>query len=309
MTVAKEAITRFLDLRALWGGGEVSDKVQPKQWNGTAEIGETDYDDHSLYADLAPADLAQYVCGKDVLIATHGFKKNRQQGIQALSEWRKLLSLPESAAYLGLLWPGDSEFFGPLCYPAEPAHAMRAGDKLAAFVDANLQNAATLSFVSHSLGARVILEAMTTMQSPVEKAILMAGAVDDHCLTGEFSRIQQKAKEIVVLASKEDEVLRWEFPIGDFAAEIIDHDHPWWESALGRFGPAKRPEHYLPPCEIPKQWKYGHADYLQVDPPAPAPIPPPPPPAMPPPVNPLPLCGVDGWQEAWSASVVSAFFR
>ena len=34
MTVAEDAITCFLDFRALWGGGEVSDKVQLKQWNG-----------------------------------------------------------------------------------------------------------------------------------------------------------------------------------------------------------------------------------------------------------------------------------
>jgi hypothetical protein len=309
MTVAEDAITRFLDLRALWGGGEVSDKVQPKQWLGTARIGDPNYAVHSRYVDLALGDLRQYVCGRDVLIATHGFNNNRQQGIQALSEWRKLLSLPDSAAYLGLLWSGDSESVHMLSYPTEPAHGRDAGAKLAAFVDANLQNAASLSFVSHSLGARVILEAMTTMQLPVRRAILMAGAVDDHCLTGEFSAIQQKAQTIAVLASKEDEVLRWAFPVGDFVAEIVDRDHPWWESALGRFGPVERPDHYLPPCEIPKGWKYGHGDYLRVKPPAPQPIPPPPPPAMPPPTHPLPFDGAGGWQEAWSASVVSTFFR
>lgn len=311
MTVAADSITRFLDLRALWGGGEVSDTVQPKQWNGTATVNDPNYADHSRYFDLALADLESYVCGRDVLIATHGFNNNREDGIHALAEWRKLLDLPDSAAYLGLLWPGDSESLFALSYPAEPAHAMDAGAKLAAFVDANLQNAASLSFVSHSLGARVILEAMAQIQTPVpvRRAILMAGAVDDRCLTGEFSAIQQKAEQINVLASKEDDVLRWAFPIGDFVAEIVDHDHPWWESALGRFGPADRPGHYLPPCQIPDDWKFGHGNYLQTDPPAPATIPPPPVPAMPPPAAPLPLSGAAGWQEAWSASVVSSLFQ
>lgn len=309
MTVATDSITRFLDLRALWGGGEVSDKVQLKQWNGVAHIGDPNYADHSLYVDLALQDLLNYVCGKHVLIATHGFNNNRQDGIQALSEWRKLLSLPEPAAFLGLVWPGDSESWHALCYPAEPAHAMDSGSKAATFVDANLRNAASVSFASHSLGARVILEAMTQMQLPVRRAMIMAGAVDDHCLTQEFSAVQQKVQAISVLASKEDEVLRWAFPIGDFVAEIIDHDHPWWESALGRFGPVTPPQHYQPPCEIPKQWNYGHGDYLRTDPSAPGTIAPPPSPAMPPPTVPLPLGGVPGWQEAWSASVVSSWFK
>ena len=303
-----DPITRFLDLRALWAGGDVSDNVQLKQWNGTAGIADANYADHPRYVDLAPQDFLSYICGKHVLIATHGFNKNRQQGIQALAEWRKLLTLPGAGAFLGLLWPGDSESLHALCYPAEPAHAMDAGSKLAQFADAQFGNAASVSFASHSLGGRVILQAMTQMQLPVRKAMIMAGAVDDRCLTQEFSSVQQKVQTISVLASKEDEVLRWAFPIGDFVAEIVDQSHPWWESALGRFGPAAPPQHYQPPCQIPPEWTYGHGDYLRTDPPASATIPPPSLPGMPPPAVPRPLNGSDGWQEAWSASVVSAWF-
>lgn len=311
MTVASDPITRFLDLRMLWGGGQVAAGAQPRQWSGTAAIPDPDYSDHARYVNLALGDLQQYVRGRDVLIATHGFANNREDGIHELAEWRKLLTLPDSAAYLGVLWPGDSEFFGPLCYPNEPSQAMDAGAKLAAFLDNDLQGAASFSFVSHSLGARVILNAIVTLQSPVpvRRAIVMAGAVNDDCLTVEFSSIQQKAEQIVVLASQEDDVLRWAFPVGDLAAEIIDKDHPWWESALGRFGPAGRPGRYLPPCEIPNSWNFGHGDYLRSKPPAPAIILPPASPAMPDPAAPPPLNGDAGWQEAWSASVVSSFFR
>jgi hypothetical protein len=309
MSIADDPITRFLDLRMLWGGGEVADTVQLFQWNGTASIGETDYSDHSKYVPLAPQDFLTYICGKDVLIATHGFNNNREQGIQSLSEWKKLLTVPDSAAFLGLLWPGDSESLHALCYPVEPAQAMDTGTKVAAFADTNFKSVASISFASHSLGARVILQTMTQMQLKTRRAMIMAGAVDDYCLTGEFSTIQQQAQQITALASKEDEVLRWAFPIGDFIAEIIDHDSPWWESALGRFGPAKRPDHFLAPCEIPDDFKYGHGSYLQTNPPAPSKIDPPAPPVMPPPAMPLPLGGVDGWQEAYSASVISAWFK
>ncbi len=293
--------TRFIDFRTSWAGGEVCD-AQLKLWTGEDDFSnpEKDYDDLSL------GDLQSFVYGKDVLLTTHGFNNNRAQGIEALSRWGGLLSLPASAVFVGVLWPGDSESLHALSYPAEPTHAMDAGGRLGAFVDNNLKNASSISFTSHSLGARVILEAITSMSRQVRRAIIMAGAIDDHCLTREFSGAQQRVDLISVLASKEDDVLRWAFPIGDLAAEIIDHDHPWWESALGRFGPAETPQHYRPPCQIPPEWKYGHGDYLRTSPSALGPFPPDC--GIPAPV-PLPQGGPDGWQGAWSASFVSCRFR
>jgi Alpha/beta hydrolase of unknown function (DUF900) len=296
---AADPITRFLDLRMLWGGGEVADQAQPMKWTGG-----DNWADESKYVALGLNDLKNFIFAKDVLIATHGFNVNRASGIQDLSMWRQLLSLPDAAVFVGVLWPGDSESMHALCYPVEPAQAMDAGAKLAIFVNNNFQNAASISFVSHSLGARVILEAISQVQRPVRRAIVMAGAIDDDCLTNEFSCAQQQVQTISLLASKSDEVLRWAFPIGDFVAEIVDHDHPWWESALGRFGPATPPQHYQPPCEIPPGWGYGHGNYLQTTPPALAPIPPP---TNVPANGPEPVSA--GWQEAFSASFVSTRFE
>jgi pimeloyl-ACP methyl ester carboxylesterase len=288
-------MTTFLDVRALSGGGDVSENVQVRTGTSLAD-----------YTDLGLGDLLGLIHGKDVLIGTHGFNVNRSDGIVDLSSWERLLSLPDSGMFVGLLWPGDSESLHALSYPAEPEHAMAAGAMVAAFVDSNFCNAASVSFVSHSLGARVILEAMSKLKLPVRRAILMAGAIGDDCLTSEFADVPPKVAAITALASKEDGVLRWAFPLGDLAAEIIDHKHPWWESALGRFGPSGRPQHYQSPGQIPPEWDYGHGDYLRVDPPAPQVLP-----ATT--VVPLsgqkPLNGADGWQEAWSASVVSGRFK
>ena len=287
-------MTAFLDVRALWGGGEVSGKVQIKTATSAAD-----------YTDLSLGALLNFIDGRDVLIGTHGFNVNRTDGINCLSKWEALLSLPASGVFVGVLWPGDSESVHALSYPSEPQHAVAAGAMIAAFVDANFGNAASLSFVSHSLGARVILEAMSKLQSPVRRAILMAGAIGDDCLNTEYSDVAAKVGSVSVMASKEDDVLRWAFPIGDLAAGIIDGDHPWFESALGRFGPRTRPEHFQSPCQIPDEWNYGHGDYLRVVPPAPQKLPPDP--AIPA-VGPPPLGGEPGWQEAWSASVVSGRF-
>ncbi|MGC9157691.1 MAG: alpha/beta hydrolase [Terracidiphilus sp.] len=289
-------MTAFLDVRTAWGGGAVGDEVLIR--TGTSRTN---------YRELSPGDLESFVHGRDVMIATHGFNTNRAQGIEMLSDWESLLGpAPFPGAFIGFLWPGDSEFWHTLSYPVEPRHATDSGNRLAEFVNRNFQNAVSLSFVSHSLGARVILQTIHRTKRPVRRAIVMAGAVSDHCLTGEFAAVPPKVEVISVLASKKDEVLRWAFPLGDLSAEIIDREHPWWESALGRFGPFSRPEHYQPPCQIPEKWNYGHENYLQVQPPAPEPIP------LPtdlPISGPLPLGGAPGWQEAFSASFVSTRFR
>ena len=106
----------------------------------------------------------------------------------------------------------------------EPKNAIAAGNMIATFLNNNFGNAASISFASHSLGARVVLQAISQMNRPVRRAILMAGAIGDNCLTGEFAAVPANVEAISVLASQEDEVLRWAFPIGDLAAEIVDHD-------------------------------------------------------------------------------------
>jgi len=289
-------MTTFLDVRALSGGGGVFDKVQ---------IGSgTSGDDYTL--GLSLSNLQSFIYGKDVLIGTHGFNVNRAAGVYALSRWEGLLGLPPSAVFVGLLWPGDSESLYALSYPAEPKNATAAGNMIGPFLDANFGNAASISLVSHSLGARVVLQAMSQMKRKVRRAIIMAGAIGDNCLTAEFAGVPENVAEISVLASKEDAVLRWAFPTGDLAAEIFDHSHPWWESALGRFGPSEAPANYQPPDQIPDEWNYGHLDYLRVKPPAPQAIPPPT--EVPEDGTQVPLNGAPGWQEAWSASFVSTRF-
>ncbi|MGA7341099.1 MAG: alpha/beta hydrolase [Terracidiphilus sp.] len=287
-------MTVFLNARAAWGGGGVAPSISAC----TATVGN--------YAPLDPAGLQSFIHGNHVLIGTHGFNVNCSDGIECLSAWEALLQLPASSVFVGLLWPGDSESIYALSYPEEPKNAMDAGAMVGQYVDANFADAASISFASHSLGTRVVLQAIATMNRRVRRAILMAGAVSDDCLTAEFASVPAKVDTLSLLTSQQDAVLRWAFPIGDFAAEIVDRDHPWWESALGRFGPKVAPPNYQPSCQIPDAWNYGHGDYLSVKPPARISIPPP---TAVPGDGPLPLKGAPGWQQAWSASFASTRFR
>jgi pimeloyl-ACP methyl ester carboxylesterase len=259
------------------------------------------------YSGLSLNDLLDSIQGRHVLIASHGFNVNRGDGIDCLSNWESLLQLPQPySAFVGLLWPGDSVWAHGLDYPDEPKVADEAGKLAAAFIDAHFHGAASISFASHSLGARVVLETISQLSLPVRRLILMAPAIDDNCLTTEFQAVAAKVGAISVLASKEDSVLSAAFPLGNLIAGIIAAGHPWWHAALGHCGPVKPwPANFQAPFELPDDWKFKHSNYLQIDKPQPGPltlpVDVPPQGTQPPPGN--------GWQEAFSSAFASTRFR
>lgn len=250
---------RFLDARLQPVGGSVAKQV--------ALFSGTNIDD---YTGITLTDLKSFIQGQHVLIGTHGFNVNRADGIASLSGWAGLLQLPPSSVFIGLLWPGDSIWAHGLDYPAEASVADHTGQLVGAFVDANLAAAASVSFVSHSLGGRVVLSAISNMKRHVRRLTLMAGAVDNDCLTNEFNSVPKSVDSISALASLGDTVLSELFPLGNFFAGILDEGHPWVRSALGHRGPAgTAPANFVPPFQIPDNWSYNHGDYLSVNPPAP----------------------------------------
>jgi hypothetical protein len=261
-------------------------------------------------------DRAKFVTdirGRHVLIGTHGFNVDFVAGVTALSYWSRLLRLAGPSIFVGVLWPGDSVWAHGLDYPVEPRVADEAGEKLADFIQTAMSDVASLSFVSHSLGARVALQAINRLTQPIRCAILMAGAIEDNCLSAEFQDAERRVDRICVLSSKRDEVLAWLFPLGNLGGGIIDQGHPWWRSALGRDGPAKvRPANFRAPFQIPADWAYGHHHYLQYDPAYEGP----PVERQDVPVegSPLPILDASGnppggWQEAFSAAFVSTRFN
>ncbi len=288
---------RFLDVRLSSTGGDLAASVAINQ--GTA-IGN--------YQSLDQARLVRDIQGQNVLIATHGFNVNRADGIAQLSNWETQLQLPPPSILVGLLWPGDSIWAHGLDYPEEPRIADEAGALIAPFLDANFTGAASISFVSHSLGARVVLETISKMNLPARRLTLMAGAIDDNCLTTEFQPSAAKIGTISVLASKKDEVLSALFPLGNFLGGILAAGHPWWHAALGHTGPSSpRPANFRPPFEIPDNWSFGHGNYLEIDSPPPPSIPIPT--DVPPNGSPEPANGATGWQSAWTAAFSSTRFH
>ncbi len=278
-------MTWFLDLRADSAGGNPASEITIRRSaNDRSNI----------------ADLIKDIRGRDLLFGTHGFNVNREEGVNSLSAWANLLNLGGSTLFIGVLWPGDSRWLPVVDYPFEGCEATASGQMLAPFIDKNLTGAASISFVSHSLGARMVLETVRQLRRPVRRLFLMAGAIGDNCLIAEYQDAAAKIKEISLLASHEDYVLKLAFPVGNLAAEIITTGHPYWQSAVGYDGPDNsRPANLHAGWQIPDNWDYGHGDYLgdassalqpNVD--------------IPPDGSPLPSS-----KPAWSAGFISTRFR
>ncbi len=290
-------MTAFLDLRIQPVGGELAKQIAICQ--GTSLVN---------YTGMVMSDLLNAVNGQHVLLATHGFNVNRADGIASLSNWGSLLQLGPASAFVGVLWPGDSIWARGLDYPGEPRVADDAGALLGPFLDANFQGAASISFASHSLGARVVLATIANMKTPVRRLTLMAGAIDDDCLTTEFEAAAAKIGTISALASMKDTVLSRLFPLGNFVGGILTVGHPWWHAAIGHCGPTQAwPENFEAPYMIPDGWGFDHGNYLQINPP--------PVPALTVPINvpgqgtAEPGGGAAGWQEAFTAGFESSRFK
>jgi hypothetical protein len=207
--------------------------------------------------------LPGLVRGKDVLLAAHGFNVSYASGLASLAQLERALGLDVSASdqFLGVLWPGDWAI-PAVNYPAEDSIASHAGRLLGGFCNQWLGQARSLNFLSHSLGARVILEAIAACSQRVRTACITAGAVNAGCLGEEYARAAADCDRILTLSSRSDLVLQFAFPPGDFLADILYPDHPQFEEALGREGPERPVAANVGPSQIADAAGYDHGDYF-----------------------------------------------
>ena len=205
------------------------------------------------------------LAGREVVFATHGFNVNRTEGFHALARLERELSLPQgSFLFVGVLWPG-SWWLPVVNYPSEAGDAVSCGRSLARFIRSNV-GSGSLSFVSHSLGARLVLETVKQLAfAPTRRArevCVLAAAADDDCLTTrQYRSARTNASRTSVLASRGDRVLELAYPAGDFLSDLFYDDDGPWRRALGYHGPHPFPEQYALHAQIPGA-TYGHGDYL-----------------------------------------------
>lgn len=210
---------------------------------------------------VEPIEVASLVSGRNVLFGVHGFNVSRDEGIRSLGRLEPHLGLTSSDVFIGVLWPGDS-WLPVVNYPFEGGDAMDCGQRLAECCRRDLASAQSFSFFSHSLGARLVLEAVKALDRPARSVCLTAAAINRDCLTDAYARAAENADVIATLASRRDLVLKVAFQIGDPIADLLHDDHRAFQQALGYAGPPSPPPSGVSPWQIPDGDDYGHGDYL-----------------------------------------------
>lgn len=210
---------------------------------------------------LSDLEFRAVIGGRHLLFGTHGFNTSFRTGALQLARFDADLALRDSAVFVGILWPGDAAV--PFInYPFEAADAVECGRQLAALCNLRCQAAANLSFVSHSLGGRLILEAVRRLSRKARMMCLMAAAVDRDVLTNQYRAALRNAEHVYVLSSTKDRVLRLAYPAGDFLSDLFgDGDSPF-RSALGLRGPSPAAGPDVDDSRIPADPPCDHMGYM-----------------------------------------------
>jgi len=218
--------------------------------------------------------------GNRLLVLIHGYNNSRSVGRTRLVNFCGMLVAGGSSdIMLSVLWPGDG-YAKALTYPFEGRDADDSADALFRWLSTNVASNTHVAFVGHSLGCRVVMntaQKIARRGSPqLDRICLMAPAIDNDSLGRMGVTCYQDAtlaaERIAVLASEEDLVLHFAYPLGDLAQTILYGER--WGRALGRTGPIESESRIVNRIEpVPKAnpaRDVDHGDYLDVDPKNPA---------------------------------------
>lgn len=205
-----------------------------------------------------------------VLFLVHGFNVSWESGRDSLRQLGVALLPAFDGLVIAVTWPGDSGL-GPLGYPFEGRDADDTGLALATIIGTHVRDGAELSFVTHSLGARVALEACRRLDPDrwlLREVCVTAAAVDDTCFNAEalYSGVAAAARRTTVLASTGDRVLQLAYPAGDLVQSWLFRWKDTAGRALGRRGPRNAGGRLTSPKvrheQIPDPPPVGHGDYI-----------------------------------------------
>lgn len=194
-----------------------------------------DYPEFLTGTDTTRDAFLRQVSGKRILILIHGY---RNQGdaiaksygkVEAELRRRGLLgSGPgQYERVVGYLWPGGWARVG---FPISVLRANKSGRRLRGLLEQLAVVGATVDLQTHSLGARVALEALDRQTVRIANLHLAAPAVDNECIQQreEYQEACESCDRVYVFHSLQDSVLRVTYRIGDF---------PEFDEALGAKGP------------------------------------------------------------------------
>lgn len=233
-------------------------------------------DGRELYWDDRLPDFTAATRGQRLLVLLHGYNNSRSFGRTRLARFMEFVAAGGSSEpMLAVLWPGDG-WAKALTYPFEGRDADDTASSLCKWLTTHVDKTARIAFVGHSLGCRVVMNAAQQLfrhggSIQLDRICLMAPAIDNDSLGRAGVTCYRDATlgsdRVAVLASEEDKVLRFAYPLGDLAQTILFGER--WGRALGRTGPDEHAANVLDQIEpVPKadpKRDIDHGDYLDVE--------------------------------------------
>lgn len=187
------------------------------------------------FEDIDEINLAEQMRGKHVLILIHGFRNPLKNVASAYARLLKGMTdsglVGGSTGYglvLGFTWPGFETPLG--FFPAVP-FANRSAGFFRSLMELASRNARTVDVQTHSLGARVALQALGGgTEGFIDNLMLTAPAVDDEVIEPgkEFHAALDECRRCLVYHSERDKTLGISYRVGDA---------PNFDRALGWKGP------------------------------------------------------------------------
>jgi esterase/lipase superfamily enzyme len=225
--------------------------------------------------DVEPAAFRTISADAHVVFLIHGFNVSLARAGQIYANTVPMLpGIGTEAIVVGVTWPGDSKL-GFLSFPLEGRDADDTARRFHNFIRIYVADSAELSFVTHSLGARVAMETASHVRQhlrhEVNQVCLTAAAIDRDSLsnTRKYKDVVMDTARVAVLSSKKDRVLKYAYPVGDFLERLLlprKKSDP--SLALGRAGPlhyedlSRNLKSRIYPTQIPKSRKARHGDYF-----------------------------------------------
>ena len=202
----------------------------------------------------------------------HGYNVNRENGRASLHRLAAHLSASQNEAVVAVLWPGD-HWTRAASYSFEGRDADDSAKALAEYVKTYITTSTELSFVSHSLGARVVMETIKRLGAyRIRQVALMAPAIDDSSLANPsvYFIASNAAERVAVLASRKDKILKYAYPAGDALQAFVFFWKDVVDLALGYHGPRKSKSYGIPSKvyveQIPDARGSDHGHYIPGDP-------------------------------------------
>jgi esterase/lipase superfamily enzyme len=207
----------------------------------------TEFSDKLLVGDLPS--------NQKVFVAVHGYKSEYSKTLIAYKtiETNLQRKRPEFDAMVGFFWPGSWSY--SIGYIAADRRAPQASSYLVQLVRMLHQRGNTVVLEAHSLGNKVMLEALMHIPpGTIQEYIMAAPAVDNGVLTGKYATHIDGHKG-KLMYSRRDSVLKWSY-------RLVPYN--WTSPALGYDGPATKP---VPNVELIDMTPFidGHSAYRDAD--------------------------------------------